>query len=350
MQAFYINLPLAGLFSPVYIFIFPSRDPQPDLSIKQKLAAVDWIGAALNGAVLVLFMIVVTFGGSTYAWNSGSSIALWVVFGVCLIAYAVQQRFLSTKAERIFPVHFLKSRTLVLLFIGTAGAGAAQSITLYYTPLYFQFTRGDSSIQAAVRLLPFVCTFILFVMFSGSSLPIIGRYNLYYLVGGSLIAIGGALLCTISDTTSASHIYGYEVIVAAGIGLVLQNAFAVAAAKVGKSDLSNAIGFISVAQIGGIAIGLAIAGSLFQNLGFHALKEAFIGYSFSEDEIRSALAGSISPVFASANQKVVHIAVVAVAGTIRKVFATLVAGGAVIVVSSLLMRFEKLDLDVVAGG
>jgi hypothetical protein len=317
-----------------------------------KFAEIDWIGAVLNGAVFVLFMIVVTFSGSTYAWGSGASIALWVVFGVCLIVFVLQQYFLvgTTEERRIWPAHFFKSRTLVLLYIATAAAACTQAVTLYYTPLFFQFTRGDSAMKAAVRLLPFICGFVFFVMAAGGSLPIVGRYNLYYFVGGSLMVIGASLLCTINERTSAGHIYGYEIIIAAGIGLVFQNAYAVAAAKVPPADQPKAIGFINTAQIGTIAIGLAIAGSLFQNLGFHELKSAFAGRGFPDDYVRSALAGSISPVFASADEEVVHVAVVAVAKTIRKVFSMLAAGSAMVVVSSLLMKFEKVDLEVVAGG
>lgn len=187
-------------------------------------------------------------------------------------------------------------------------------------------------------------------MVAGGSLPLVGRYNLYYLVGGLLIVAGGALLCTIDADTAAGRIYGYEILLAAGTGLVFQNAYSVAAAKVLVSDQPKAIGFINVAQIGTIAIGLSIAGSLFQNLGFKALKSAFEGRGFPEEYVRSALAGSISPVFKSGDEEMVRIAVVAVAETIRKIFATVVAGGAVVTVSSLFMRFEKIDLDVAAGG
>jgi len=351
-QAFYINIPLMGALSPVLVFIFPSHNPRPDLTIWKKLAEIDWIGANLNGIVLVVFMIVVTLGGSTFAWNSATSITLWVVFGVCLVTYVLQQSFLifTTEEHRIFPVHFLKSRTLVLLFVATGGAGAAHSVTLFYTPLFFQFTRGDTSLQAAIRLLPFICTFIFFVMVAGGSLPVVGRYNLYFLVGGCLMVIGGALLCTINETTSAGQFYVYEIILATGIGLVFQNAYAVAAAKVSPKDQSKAIGFINVAQIGTIAIALSISGSLFQNIGFHDLKSAFAGYNFPDDYIRSTLAGTISPVFSSADPDVVHIAVTTVAHTIRKIFAMVVAAGALVTVSSLLMRFEKVDLEVVAGG
>jgi hypothetical protein len=300
----------------------------------------------------VFFIVAVCFSGSTYAWSSRESIALWVVFGACLIAFILQQAFsiFTTGENRIFPVHFLKSRTLVLLFVATGSAAAAQGITLYYTPLFFQFTKGDSALRAAVRLLPFICVFIFFVMAAGASLPVIGRYNLYYLAGGCLIATGTSLLHTINTTTPSGQIYGYEIMVAAGTGLVWQNAYAVAVAKASTKDSSKALGFINLAQLGTTSIALAIAGSLFQNLGFRELKRVFAGYPYPDDYIRSALAGRISPVFSSANENVIPIAIEAVAETIRKVFAPAMAAGALLTVSSLLMRFEKLNLGIAAAG
>ncbi|KIW18017.1 hypothetical protein PV08_02304 [Exophiala spinifera] len=353
--AFYINLPLAAILSPVYFLLFPSRNPRPDLTLKEKLSRIDWVGASLNAAVFVLFMVALSFGGSTYAWDSAGSIALWVVFGVCLIAYILQQAFsiFTTDEDRIFPVHFLRSRTLVLLYFATGGAGAAQAITLYYTPLFFQFTRGDSALRAAVRLLPFICTYIFFVMAAGGSLPLIGRYNLYYIVGGSLVVIGSSLLFTIDTNISSGNIYGYEVLAAAGIGLAWQNAYSVATVKVSSiEEVPKALGFINLAQIGTVAISLAIGGSLFHNLGYHELKHAFAeaGYHFPNDYIRSALAGRISPVFASADEDIIHIAIEAVAETIRKMFGQSIAAGALIIVSSLLMKFEKISLGIAAAG
>lgn len=334
--------------------MYPAHNPRPDLSIQQKLDDIDWIGTFLGGAVFVLFMIVVTFSGSTYPWKSAACISLWAIFGGILITYIMQQclSILTTKEQRNFPVHFLKSRTLILLFSATAGGAAALDIVLYYTPLFFQFTRGDSALKAAIRLLPFICAFIFFVMVSGGTLPIIGRYNLYYLIGGTLIVIGGGLLCTINVNTSAGLIYGYEILVGSGVGLVFQNAYAVGAAKVPHKDQPKVIGFINVAQIGTIAIALAIMGCLFQNIGVKELDGAFAGYDFPDAYIRSALAGNLSPVFKSTDGEVVHIAVVAVATTIRKLMATVVAAGAVVLVSSVLMPFEKIDLniDIVAGG
>jgi hypothetical protein len=311
------------------------------------------VGAILNGAIFVLFMIVVTFGGSTYAWNSGASISLWVVWGVALLTFILQQYFaiFTTPDHRIFPGHFLKSRTMMLLYIATGGAAAANAVTLYYVPLFFQFTRNDSALQAAVRLLPFIVLFIFCVMLAGGLLPVIRRYNIFYMIGGALALTGGALMFTINASTSVSRIYGYEVLIAAGTGLIFQNAYAVAAAKVSQNDRSNAIGFINVAQIGTIAIALAIAGSLFQNLGFSALKDALTPFQLPDNLVRSALAGTISPIFSGAvDQRIAPIAVVTVAKTIQRVFGTVMAAGAVVLVSSFLMSWERIQLEMVAGG
>ena len=346
-KAFYINLPLAAILSPIYVFIFPSYNPRKELTNLQKLRRIDFIGSILTAAAFSLFMVVLAFGGSTFAWNSGPTIALWVVWGVCVITLIPQQVFtiFTTFEDRVFPVHLLKNYQILLLYIATSSAAAASGITIYYVPLFFQFTRGDSALQAAVRLLPYIILFIFCVMLAGGSLPVVQRYNIYYIVGGMLAVAGGALLFTISPTTSPGSIYGYEALVAIGTGLVFQNSYAIAAAIVPKRDHGGAIGLLNVAQIGSTALSLAIAGTLFQNLGFNTLKDGFAaaGIALPDDYIRSALAGSISPIFQSGNAVAIEIAIAAVSSTIRRVFGTVLAGGALLLVSGLLMPWSKID-------
>ena len=347
MKAFYINLPLAAILSPIYIFIFPPHNPRKELTSLQKIRRIDFIGSILTAGVFSLFIIVLAFGGSTFAWNSGGTIALWVVWGVFLIALVPQQLFtiFTTFEDRVFPAHLLKNYQILLLYISTSAAAAATGVTIYFIPLFFQFTHGDSALQAAVRLLPYITIFIFCVMFAGGTLPVVQRYNIYYIVGGMLTVTGGALLFTISSTTGTGAIYGYEALVAIGTGLTFQNSYAIVGAIVPKRDHGGAIGLLNVAQIGSTALALAIAFTLFQNLGFNSLKEGFTaaGITLPDDYIRSALAGSISPIFQSGNTDAIEIAIVAVSSTIRRVFATVMAGGAVLLVSGLLMPWSKVD-------
>jgi hypothetical protein len=346
-----LNLPLAALCSPIYIFVTPKFNAQPTISGPEKLAHVDWVGAFLNAGTFCLFMVVLTFAGSTWTWGSAGPIALWVVFGVFLISYALQSTFsiFTTPERRMFPVQFLKSRTMILLYFTTAAAATGLAVTIYYIPLFFQFTKGDSAIQAAVRLLPFITLNIFFTMFSGALLPVFGRYMPWYVPSGIVMLIGGALMFKIDATMSTSAIYGYEILIAVGGGLTQQIGYSVAAASVKPHEVPAAIGFINVAQIGSIAIALSIAGSIFQNVGFSDLKAALAAYNFSDADIRSALAGAQSTILTQGDQTVIGIAVTSIAGTISKLFALIIAAGALIIVSSIFMKREKLQLTPAAG-
>lgn len=65
---------------------------------------------------------------------------------------------------------------MILLYFVTASAATGLAVTIYYVPLFFEFTKGDSAIQAAVRLLPFIALMVAFTMLSGALLPVFGHY------------------------------------------------------------------------------------------------------------------------------------------------------------------------------
>ncbi|KAF8851688.1 MFS general substrate transporter [Acephala macrosclerotiorum] len=350
--AFYINLPLAAALSPIYIFLFPRHCATPSQSTATKLREIDWLGVTLNASVFTLFQVVLTFSGSTWKWTKAGPIALWAAFSVFLVAYIIQQSFsiLTTPTNRIFPLHFLKSRTMILLYVGTAAAATGLAIGVYYVPIFFQFTRGDSAIKAAIRLLPFIVLNVFFVMFSGAVMPMVGRYAPFYLATGVFCLVGGALMHGIDVHTSVGKIYGYEILLAIGSGLTMQVAYSVAVAKVPKEDAQNAIGFINTAQIGTIAISLSIAASIFQNRGYINLRDALQGFGFTEDELRGALSGIQSAVLKGGNADVTAKAIDAIVKTIDDIWIMSIAAGAVAFVCGLAMRWEKVNMEMVAGG
>ena len=292
-------------------------------------------------------MVVTTFSGSTWPWNSGQAIALWIISGLSFIFYALQQTFtiFTTIERRLFPVHFVKSRTLLLLYFTTAASATASAVSIYYVPLFFQFTKGDDALKAAVRLLPFIVLYVFFVMFAGGLLPVFGRYAPWYFPASALMIVGAALMYRVTPTTHTAAIYGFEILIGIGVGLIFQLGYNVAAVKVAPVDVAASIGFINVAQIGSIAIALSIAGALFQNLGFHYLSEALSEYSFAEGELRSALAGIESAVLNKEGPVVRGLAVAAIVTTIDKVFALALAAGALTFVCACLMRWEKLKFE-----
>jgi len=198
--------------------------------------------------------------------------------------------------------------------------------------------------------MPFIILYVFSVMLSGALLPVFGRYAPWYFPASILIIVGSTLMYLISPTTHTAAIYGFEILIAIGTGLIFQTAYSVAAIKVKPQDIPASIGFINVAQIGTVAISLSISGSLFQNLGYRFLKEALSDYNFSESALRSVLAGTKSVVLSHEGEVVRHLALNAIVKTISRLYALVFSAGALAFVSACFMSWEKLQLDPTAGG
>jgi hypothetical protein len=361
---------LFAVFIPVYIFVLDSYQPQPNVSFGEKLKHIDWVGVVLNAAVYCTFVMVFTFGGATWAWNDGRTIALFVVFGVVLMAFVVTQyfSFLTTPANRLFPGDFLRHRSLILLYISQACAATSLFIPIYCKPssscpfphlpvnppldipVFFQFTRGDSGVEAAVRLLPFIIITIFCTMLNGALMPKVGYYMPFFFISSVFITIGGAVMyATVTPSTSNATIYGYSVLMAIGAGLSQQAAYSVAPAKVAPNRVPDAVGFINAAQIGAIVIALTITSTVFQNMGYRHVAAALKGLDFTSSDIHAALAGAKSAVFASAPEEVKAKVVEGIVKAISDGYILVIVAGAFGLVCSLFLKREKLFMEAGAG-
>lgn len=173
--------------------------------------------------------------------NSATIIVTLCLSTAFFLLFGVQQIFclLTTIDCRLLPVQYFKSRTLILQFIESAAAGSPIFIPVYFIPLFFQFTRGDSPIKAAVRLLPFVCFLVFFSLVNGAVMGKEGHYQPWFLVATTLIIIGSSLMYTVDEHTSAGKIYGYSIILATGAGCIIQTGFIVAQAVVPRAQMSS---------------------------------------------------------------------------------------------------------------
>ena len=115
--AFYINLPIGATFAPAYFFLLPSYDLRAGTSLVNKLKMMYWIAMVIFFAGTTCFTMAINFGGTTYAWNSGSEIALWVLSGALFIvmtAVTIYHPLISAE-NKMYPSHFLRRPVLVNL-------------------------------------------------------------------------------------------------------------------------------------------------------------------------------------------------------------------------------------------
>ncbi|KAE9364058.1 MFS multidrug transporter-like protein [Stipitochalara longipes BDJ] len=350
--SFYINLVIAGVIAPIWLFILPSVHRYPELSIRQKLERLDWLGTILNAGSYTSWILALTFAGGVWAWDDGRTIATFIVFGIVLITYIITQYFavFTTPENRLFPAQFLRSRSLVLLHICTAAVSTNLFIPIYYIPLYFQFTHGDSSLHAAVRLLPFIFIGVGSTMFSGIMMSKFGYYMPFYVLSGVTSIIGGSLMYTVKANTSTANVYGYSILCAVGAGSALQAAYSAASAKVEPKHVPAAIGFMNMAQLGGTTIALTIAGQIFQSFSFMSVKNALQGLGFSDAEVHAAIAGVQSDLLANVSPQVREHVLEGIVEAIDKVYVLIIAGGALTLVLSVFLKREKLFLAGGSGG
>lgn len=343
---FYFNLVIGAVFTPVYLLLVPSFTPRLDTSLQTRLRSFDYIGAILQAGLLVSGVMAINFGGTLYNWNSGQTIALFIVSGVLLIAFALQQKLalFTTIDARMFPVHFLRMKEPVLLSMLMAANNAATFVLIYYIPLYFQFTRGTSSLSSGVRLLPLIIAITVTIMVNGGVLSKTGYYQPWYVFGSVLVTIGGVLICKSANSfprnrlqfpvptlildllvaritieTTAAHVYGYEVLLGVGVGSYLQAGYAVVQGVLDPSHRSYAVTFIllgkrlrclapeafltsMIGQLLGIILGLSISGATFVNTTIDALQP--ILPNVSRQQLQSAISGTSGNFFIYLDPKV----------------------------------------------
>ena len=119
----------------------------------------------------------VSFGGVTYEWSSGQIIGLFYCSGVLFILLGLQQVYaiFTTTSRHVFLVEFFKSKTMFILFAMTAAGGTAIFVLIYMVPIFFQLTRNDT-LEAAMRLLPFITLMIFAVIRNSAILSTYGYY------------------------------------------------------------------------------------------------------------------------------------------------------------------------------
>lgn len=207
-------------------------------------------------------------------------------------------------------------------------------------PMYFQFTQAGGALEAGVRLLPFIVIMVIFVFGNGQLMARLGHYIPWFFVGGLLTVAGAALMYTVDQETSNARVYGYTVLIGAGVGMYLQASFSVTQAVVDVDNVAPAIGFVTLAQFLGITMALAIANSILLNSSQEKIQRILPNVPTSQ--IQGAILGSDSTLVQSLPPNLEDEVLAAIVDAIGKAYILVITGGSLVVISSLFMRRQKL--------
>lgn len=117
--AFYLNLLVGAVCAPVYFLLLPDFKPLAGVPLMERFGRLDYLGTVLSIGSMICIILAMNLGGVTWTWESGKSIALFIVSGVLAILFVLQQVFCigTSLSERLFPMNLWKSRTMIALFL-----------------------------------------------------------------------------------------------------------------------------------------------------------------------------------------------------------------------------------------
>ncbi|KAI1393285.1 MFS general substrate transporter [Hypoxylon trugodes] len=340
---FYLNLVIFAVMAPIYLFLIPSTPRRPDTKFIDKLKLIDWLGILLNSGMYCCFTVAFLFGGVLWKWSDGPTIALIVLFGVFLIAFATTQKFclLTDKVNRLFPCSFLRDPQLVLMYILMACSGGASIfVCVYYIPLYYLFARGDSGTGAAISLLPYICFYVACVLSCGAFMGRVGYHRVWFLISGLLLTAGAAAMYTVDRNTPNANIVGYTILLGTGM-TTSQAAYAIGNLLVEPARAADVIQYINISQGSSQLIGLAIASAVFQGEAFSGIRELLSSDNYSDADIQAAIAGARSEVLMNASPEVRDAAMDVIIHAIDTVWILVIVAGALHTVCSLFLTGDR---------
>ncbi|KAI0818275.1 putative efflux pump [Xylaria sp. FL0064] len=262
---FFINLPIGAVTLVVIGFFFPDpvqKKPVQE-TLSQRLMRFDPIGTLIFIPAIVSLLLALQWGGTTYPWNNGRIIALFVVFGVLLLAFLYiqwRQQENATVPPRIF-----RQRTVMAGSFFAFTVGSAFFLFVYYIPIWFQSVQGASAVNSGIRNLPLLLSVVVTSLFSGGLITIFGYYTPFMIFGSIIAAIGGGLLTTWKPDVSTGVWIGYQIVFGIGVGAGLQQPLIAVQTVLGIDDVPIGTSVIAFMQTLGGALFVSVGNSVFNN-------------------------------------------------------------------------------------
>ncbi|KAG0057455.1 hypothetical protein BGZ83_010023 [Gryganskiella cystojenkinii] len=259
--SFWINLPFEAI-SMVFI-IFNLNLPTPKGSFKEKIKRIDFLGAIVLLAAVVLLLLPLSWGGNTYAWNSGIVIGL-LCAGVVMTVIFVLVEWKIPK-EPIVPIHLFKIRNIYSTFGGLFFGGMTFFGMLFYLPIYFQVVKQESATIGGLETVPFVIGLSLTALSSGVWVSKRGTYAFFPMVGNIMFAVGSGLCALFTTGTHRVATIFVLFLCGSGMGFTLQASTLSAQAAVKPKHMATITTSVQFFRSLGQVFGVAIIGTVFNN-------------------------------------------------------------------------------------
>jgi EmrB/QacA subfamily drug resistance transporter len=252
---FYINLPVGFLALLVVAVVLRTRMTQVDHQI-------DYLGAGVLSGAVVALILVLTWGGTQYAWASSTIISLGVLSAVLFAVFVAVER---RAAEPTVPLHMFVNKVFRVSFTAGAFVGFAMFGVLTFLPLFLQVVMGSSATRSGLQMAPMMGFVLLMSVVAGRRVTATGRYRRFPILGTLLTTLSLVLLSRIGVTTPYWQIALYMAILGTGLGCTMQMLMLAAQNAVPYSELGVATSMSMFSRSIGGSLGVAVFGTIFSS-------------------------------------------------------------------------------------
>jgi len=253
--AFWINIPL-GIAAIVVAAVF-IRLPQKANRVKPR---IDYLGTALIAIATTSLVLVTSWGGTEYEWDSILIIGL---IALTVVAAGLFVWAETKAAEPIIPLSLFKDRNFTITTIAGLMTGVAMFGAIGYMPTFLQIANGINATESGLLLLPMLGGLLITAIGSGLLMSKTGRYKWMPITGSALIGVALVLFSTLTATTSPFVTGVYLFVLGAGLGLTVQVLVLIVQNSVPHKVLGTATAANAFFREIGATVGSAVVGSVF---------------------------------------------------------------------------------------
>ncbi|KAL4861663.1 hypothetical protein BDV12DRAFT_207849 [Aspergillus spectabilis] len=294
---FYLNIPICGAALGFILLFMRVRTRDTSAAANNNALGLNYLGMALFIPSMISLLLGLVRGGTEHPWSSWRIIVPLVLGVLGWIAFHIQQYFTSTPS---IPPRLFTNRTSATAYFLTFVSSILVQTQLYFLPVYFQAVHGTTVLRSGINFLPFAIATLFFAVLAGTLLSIFGEYLPLHAAAFALSAISFGLFTLLDASTSTVAWVFFELIAAAGAGLILSVLLPAIMAALPESDVAVATAAYSFIRTFGYVWGVTIASVI-----FNAVIDANAD-SISSVELRSRVNGAQAYSFASQAHRIIE--------------------------------------------
>jgi predicted MFS family arabinose efflux permease len=213
----------------------------------------------LTAGVSALILLT-TWGGTQYAWDSAMIVGLGIA-GVVLLALFVWQE--RRAPEPLMPGELFHSPVFNVASAMGFTVGMAMFGAIIYIPFFLQIVFGATPTSSGLRMLPLMAGLLVASIASGRAISRMGRYRVFPIAGTAILVVGMFLLSRLEVDTPHWLASVYMAVVGVGIGLVMQVLVLVVQNDADPKDIGAATSTATFFRSLGGSFGVAIFGAIY---------------------------------------------------------------------------------------